>query len=563
MRLSFPTKILFLILMLTTSGTASFAQTVPSAAEIDRLEPRPPDFDRRPLPAHEGLDEKNMGISAAPSHAKHITFTLKNLTINGSTVYGKKDFLALFRSDIGREITLDKVWDIAAEITKRYRKDGYVLSRAYVPAQEIENGKITINVVEGYIDRVSIDKAFANTPAVKQIILALEQEKPVTLRTLERGHLLLSDLPGLDTYQGVLTPLKGGPEGAVRLTFSPRETDEKNNYIGIDSYGSKYLGPYQLSGAWVGQIIPLQETRVSGTTTLPTDELNTLNISHQIPILPDLKLQLDAGYTNANPGFRIKARDIESRAVNAGVSLNYQIIRERLKNLAIRIGLDGRNSDSTITGTDLNTDRIRSVRVTGSYDRTDTLYGYNIINVILSHGLSALGASDKDDLNLSRDGAKPNYTKAEIEVSRIQRITPNWNASFTVNAQKASGSLFSSEEFGFGGPALGRAYDASEISGDDGIAAGIELRYQSLPAQGQINLQPFAFVDIGKVWNKNTGQQKTLSAASTGLGIRFQHPGGIVGALQIALPLNKPVDAPIYGTTGGGPQVSFQLGYSF
>ena len=181
----------------------------------------------------------------------------------------------------------------------------------------------------------------------------------------------------------------------------------------------------------------------------------------------------------------------------------------------------------------------------------------------VSRGLSGLGASSAGDLNLSRDGAKPDFTKAEISYSRLQGIFPEWSLLFSASAQKASGSLFSSEEFGYGGQSLGRAYDPSEISGDDGVASALELRYQGVPIWYNTSFQPYAFVDIGKVWNQNAGQEDTLTASSTGLGVRFQHASGFSGSLQLAIPLTKSIDAPLYGSNERNAQIGFQIGYSF
>ena len=46
-----------------------------------------------------------------------------------------------------------------------------------------------------------------------------------------------------------------------------------------------------------------------------------------------------------------------------------------------------------------------------------------------------------------------------------------------LSGQWASGPLYSSEEFGYGGKNFGRAYDQSELTGDHGVAASVEVDY--------------------------------------------------------------------------------------
>lgn len=550
-------------ILLLEGAPASASAPLPGPADIDRVNPTKDMPDLRPMDIPPAPAQEETSVTPAPEGAKSIKLILKKVKIEGSTVYPEDTFSYLYASDLGHEVTLDKAWQIATAITQRYRADGYFLSRAYVPAQEIDDGTITIGVVEGYIGQVTIDETLAIKRIVREITATITNERPITIKTLEKEHLLLSDLPGMSNYQGILTPLKGAPDGAVHLVFTPRPVEEKNTFIGFDNFGSRYLGPYQLSGSWQGSLIPLQKTFLSATSSIPTNELSAINFSQVIPLFQDLRLELNAGYTRAKPGYTLKPREIESKAINGGISLTYQAIRQRQENLSFKAGLDARNSESTIIGTELTKDKIRALRLSGSYDTTDSWYGYNVVNVTLSRGLSALGASEADDLNLSRDGAKPNFTKAEIQYSRLQGINNDLSLLISMSAQKSSGSLFSSEEFGFGGQSLGRAYDPSEISGDDGIAGGLELRYQTLPPWQEISFQPYAFFDIGKVWNENSGQERTLTASSTGLGMRFQHPNGLSGTLQLALPLTKPVDAPLYGSQDRNAQIGFQIGYSF
>lgn len=545
------------------SPVASFAATpLPGPADIDRVQPgaQLPDVqmpDASPIVPRQGYT-----AIPAPEDAKSIRFLLKDVRIVGSTIYSLDELKTFYAADLGKEISLDKAWSIAAAVTDKYRNDGYFLTRAYVPAQEVD-GTLTIQVVEGYIGDVLIDQGMGDNFLIRQIISKIKSEKPITVQTLEREHLLLSDIPGLDSYQGILTPMKGADEGAVQLIFRKRDVSEKSAFIGIDNFGSRYLGPYQLSATYKNDFIPFQNTFISATTSVPTKELAAINVTQTIPVHPDWVIEATAGYTRSQPGFDLEPQEIESRAINAGVSVMYKAIRQRQENLSFKFGLDGRNSDSTILDTDLTTDRIRALRLGATYDKVDSWYGYNIASVTLSRGLDTLGASSEDDINLSRSGAYPDFTKLEVSYTRLQGINTDWSALLSISGQKASGSLFSSEEFGFGGQNLGRAYDPSEISGDDGIAAGIELRYQSLPSWQNINFYPYAFYDIGQVWNLNDGQEDTISAASTGLGVRFQHDSGITATLQFSQPLTKEVSTPLYGSNGGNPQIAFQLGYNF
>src|SRR5262245_43167206 len=67
--------------------------------------------------------------TVAPPGAETVRLFLRDVIIEGSTVY-KFDELSIYYHDlVGREITLADVYGIAQRITTRYGNDGYVLSR--------------------------------------------------------------------------------------------------------------------------------------------------------------------------------------------------------------------------------------------------------------------------------------------------------------------------------------------------------------------------------------------------------------------------------------------------
>ena len=149
----------------------------------------------------------------------------------------------------------------------------------------------------------------------------------------------------------------------------------------------------------------------------------------------------------------------------------------------------------------------------------------------------------------------------QLSYTRQQSIYGNFMAIGQLSGQYASGPLFSAEEFGYGGQAFGRAYDPSEITGDHGIAASLELRYLGFDPWEGITFAPYTFYDIGKVWNEDVGGVDE-SGSSAGLGMRLSHSSGLSDNLGPAWPLCREISAPIYGN-GKNPRVLFQLSYTF
>jgi hemolysin activation/secretion protein len=309
--------------------------------------------------------------------------------------------------------------------------------------------------------------------------------------------------------------------------------------------------------------LPLQETTISGLTSIPFNKLRYGALQHSIVIAPDWTFDVTGNITKAFPGYTLSPDDINSESVFLGAGVSFQWIRQRQENLNIKLSIDGRNTTSDLLDTPFTRDRIRALRANATYDLTDSWSGYNIASFTLSRGLDILGSSEAGDPDLSRADAKPDFTKAELSISRLQDISANWAVLFSADSQIASGTLYSAEEFGYGGQAFGRAYDASEITGDQGVSGSIELRYNGFGNWHPLSLQPYAFYDIGTVWNMDISQPGRESGSSTGIGLRGSTSFGLSANLAVAQPLTRDVATPIYGGSGHSPRFLMQISQAF
>ena len=107
----------------------------------------------------------------------------------------------------------------------------------------------------------------------------------------------------------------------------------------------------------------------------------------------------------------------------------------------------------------------------------------------------------------------------------------------------------------------GSAYDASEFTGDDGVAGAFELRYSPPLTIPTVASELFTFYDIGRVWNYNDIKNSQF-ASSAGFGLRLNQGDHISGNITIAKPLNAKVAAPNSGD-GMDPRVFFSLNVHF
>lgn len=71
-------------------------------------------------------------------------FILRAVCISGSTVYSQASLLAFFQPYLNKRINYKDLEKINQQITFKYLKDGYVLSRATLPLQNLSSGHVHI-----------------------------------------------------------------------------------------------------------------------------------------------------------------------------------------------------------------------------------------------------------------------------------------------------------------------------------------------------------------------------------------------------------------------------------
>ena len=90
-----------------------------------------------------------------PSASDGVTVSLFRVT--GATVFPPEKLHTLLAEAEGRALTLAQIEGLAARITAFYREHGYILARAYIPAQEMRDGVVEIAVLEGRVGRIEVN----------------------------------------------------------------------------------------------------------------------------------------------------------------------------------------------------------------------------------------------------------------------------------------------------------------------------------------------------------------------------------------------------------------------
>lgn len=525
-------------ILLVSEGLAQ--PVVPGTAQPGRIDERfQPGV---PEPLSEPEVEPGAEDQVAPEGAELQTFVLNAVVVEGSTVYSQADFAPLFAEQVGQTVSLADIFTIANEATSIYRGDGYILSRVVVPAQDIINGTVTLQAIEGYVDTVIVDGEVAGDVGTIQAYgEKIKQSMPLNAADLERYLLLAGDLAGADA-RGVLGPSPTTP-GASQLTIV---MDHKpvDGFVAADNRGSRFVGEYiGTAGIGLNSLLGFyEEFNITVATASQFSELAYGEFAATLPVGSEgTTVQARTSYSFSEPGDILKPADVDSRSIRASLEGNHPLIRSRTENLFINGRFEWNRFEATAAGLPLSEDDVRVIRLTGTYDFVDDLLGVNLVRGQLSQGLPWLGATGSDDVNKSRAEGSATFTKLNIDLQRLQRIAPGLNVLVAASGQVSNTALLASEEFGVGGANFGRGYNGSEIIGDHGVAGKVELQYgRSLDDYlGFVNsYQVYSFWDTGIVWNTEQPAGATNGASDTlnsvGAGLRMNVLDAVSVNLEVA-----------------------------
>lgn len=496
-----------------------WAQQVPGAGgQMQQIPPTPSPPKAAPQLEVKPVQERAV---AAPDTA---TMTVQRLTVTGARSYSEADLLAVTGFTPGSELTLSQLRAMAAKITDHYQRNGFFVAQAYLPAQDIKDGIVTIAVIEGRYGEISLDnQATVSTALANNLLGGLNAGDPVTSAPLESRLLLLSDLPGV-VVRSTLVPGAAAGTSDLRVGLAPGR--RLTGSIDADNAGNRYTGEYRV-GASVYFNEPLGLGDVASLRVLTSGSgLNYGRAAYQLQ-LGKATAGVAYSYLNYELGKEFKSLEAHGTAQIASLYGRYPLIRSRNNNLYAGLSLENKKFEDRVDTTGAVSDKRANV-LTASLNGNwrDNFGGGGANSYLLAWGAGDIDLETPAVRSFDAATAQSNgsFNKLAFSAARLQRVTDTVSFSAAISGQLASKNLDVSEKMELGGMYGVRAYPEGEAYADEGYLLNLEARLQlpkfsqNLPGQMQL----IGFVDTGTVtlhkdpWapGKNT---RTLSGAGVGV----------------------------------------------
>ncbi len=504
------------VALLATAQTA-FAQQPPAGAGGQLQQIPPAQMPARAAPA---LEVVRGGSAEHPAEGNE-RIRVNALRVTGNTLFSEAELIAAAGLTPGSELTLSALRDMAGKVSAFYNERGYFLAQAYLPAQDVSNGTVTIAIVEGRYGTSGMRNDTSLSDRVPRNILAgLDSGDPVAAAGLERRLLLLSDIPGV-VVRSTLSP--GSAVGTSDLLVALTPGQLVTGSVEADNGGNRYTGAYRAGGTinfnnpmGLGDRASLRVLGSSGGLAYG-------RASYQVPVAEGT---VGVAFTHLRYelGREFSSLDAGGTADIFSIFGSYPLIRSRSANLFATLGADARWLDDRIGLVSSQSEKTsRSLTVGLSGDSSDRLGGggWNAFSAGWTFGRLHIQSPLERAADALAGRTEGNYSRLQLAAARLQTVTSRLSLYASVRGQLAFANLDSSERMQLGGAHGVRAFPEGEAYGDQGYVATAEARMLLMrgerPIPGQLQL--IGFVDTGHVqFSKNAWADGPNHAGRSGIG---------------------------------------------
>ncbi len=487
-------------------------------------------------------------VYAEVEEGENSAFDLWELRVKGNSLLDKTQLEMAVYPFLGPKKSIDTVEQARSALENLYQIKGYKTVAVDIPEQDVVNGVVYLQVVEGKISRLRVkDSRYFSLGKIKKALPALAEGQVPNLPEMQQQLSELSKQSGdrkiIPIMRAGKTPgtlevdLKVKDElplhGSVELTGRNSQDTSRTRVTTSLSYDNLWQKFHSASVMYQTSPEEPDEVQVfSGTYVMPVFDNST-------------KLALYAVSSESNSQI---AQAGDTNVIGSGQIYGVRLVKplESTDSYmhSVTLGLDYKDFEEDIL---LNSVSARSTPISylpfmaqyrGNIRTEDLLSSFNLG---LNFSLRGL-ANDEAEFEAKRAGARANYFYLTAGGELRYNLPLGMEMQSRISAQYADSPLISNEQFSIGGATSVRGYFESQVLADEGVMGSMELYSPRLvPDDWNFinNFRLLAFADAANGWIKqaSAGQDRSIALYSAGVGTRFQLWKYMVGALDYAFPL--------------------------
>ena len=469
------------------------------------------------------------------------TITVNRFEVLGSNVFTQAELDQILLSFTKRPITFSELLQVRSQITDLYISRGYITSGAFIPTQNLQNGVVQIQVIEGGLEDIKVIGVERLSPDYVRSRMNIATGAPLNRDRLIQALQVLQINPLIASVSAELSA--GTRTGQNILEVRIKEAKSFNVQLSLDNNRAPSVGSLR-------RRIQVSEANLTGLGDAlniaysNTDGSNSYDLSYTLPINPYNGtiafafnngnsnvlekpfniLDIYANSTSYDLTFRQPIEQTPSQEIALGFTASY---RESLTSLLkIPFPLSAGADDNGVTKT----------TVLRAFQEFTQRSSQSVISLRSQFNLG-LGGVFGSNVNTSFPDSR--FFSWRGQSQYVNLLAPDTFLLLRGDLQLGDRALLPSEQVGFGGQDTLRGYRQDVLLGDNGINLSAELRLPILRVpewEGLLQLVPF--IDAAAVWT-SSGEANSSSNTllGTGLGLRWRIGNTLDARLDYGIPL--------------------------
>ena len=463
--------------------------------------------------------------------SRGIQVYVKKITITGNTVLSNEELEKLTAPYVNRNIHTSELQTLRQALTLHYINKGYINSGVVIPDQQVSDGVIELQVIEGTLNEIHITGNRRLKPEYIRNRLMLGAEPPLNINDLQQTILILQQNPLIKKIHTELKP--GSLPGQSVLETRIEEAKAYSIRLGVNNHRPPSIGAER------GEIEVTHRNITGHGDKLnirygSTKGLDDFGVQYDFPVNAHdttIGLFYDKGDSSVTEE-PFDSLEIESESETVGIRVSHPFYRTPNREFRMGLSLEHRESKTFLLGLPFSfstgaVDGKSAVSVLRfSQEWTDRSQQRVIaVRSTFNVGLDAFDASVNHD---QEDGK---FTSWLGQFQWAQRIgAQGKQIIFRADTQLANDPLLPLEQFSVGGMSTVRGYRENQLVRDNGFVASVEYRMPVFNTWlGKNKLQLAAFLDFGRSWNRERATATPEDISSAGIGLRWAPTNNIYG----------------------------------
>ncbi len=517
------------------------------------------------------VKQETVSEVAQPEAAQQpAAFDLLELRVKGSTKLDKKQLERTIYPFLGPKKSLENVDLARTALEELYRAQGYQTVSVDIPEQDVKNGVVYLQVVEGKVSRLKVkDARYFAMGKIKAGVPELAEGNVPHFPTMQKQ---LTELSGQSPDRKIQPVLRAGDTPGT-LEVDLKVKDELPLHASVLLNGRNTFGTTRLrlitslhyDNLW--QAMHSASFMYQGSPE-NTDQVDVMAGTYALPIFStDMRLAM-YGVNSSSSSQIASAGSMD--IIGIGSIFGGRLIAPLKTDLpdfyhSLTAGVDYKDFQENVrpVGSDETETPIQYLpflaQYTGSY-RTDE--SFTALDLGMHFSVRGVG-NDQAQFEQKRYKAKANYMYLTTDLKFKHDLPLGMEISTRFSNHLADSPLIANEQYSLGGALNVRGYYETQALVDDAVFGSLELytpRFSTLDSVYLNNLKFMAFIDSGNGWvlDPLPGQVNSYYLAGAGVGLNFQIQKFLMTALDVGFPFIAlgPVSV-------GDPRVDFTVETAF